>query len=315
MTREALALKWLSEVLGEHAQITPLAGDASFRRYFRVTHENQQWVLMDAPPEQEDTRPFIEVRAWLSSAGLRVPKLYKQEVHLGFLLLEDFGDISWSSHLANDGDIEPLITDAVQQLARLWQQKSPTTLPRFESVRMHRECDLWLDWYLPYQCNKHPDFDARDAFHQALKMGILEIEALPTVPVHLDFHSRNLMLPEGGVPLGIIDFQDAVCGPVTYDPASLLYDCYQEYPEAHRRKWSRLFFEALPPDIQCEFLDFEVWHRAVRLTAMQRHIKAIGIFTRLACRDGKHQFLKEIPLTKKHLAKVCVPSLRSILRL
>ena len=128
-----------------------------------------------------------------------------------------------------------------------------------------------------------------------------EIEALPCVPVHLDYHSRNLMLPGDALPLGVIDFQDAVSGPVTYDLASLLYDCYQHYPEEVRRFWSRKFYDSLASVHRSMFDGFEMWHRTVRLTAMQRHIKAIGIFARLADRDGKLQFLDEIPLTRLHL--------------
>ena len=109
------------------------------------------------------------------------------------------------------------------------------------------------------------------------------------------------MLPDGGLPLGQIDYQDAVMGPLTYDLASLLYDCYQDYPETERRHWSRQFFAALPAHLAEPFGDFDDWHEAVRLSALQRHIKAIGIFARLACRDGKRQFLDEIPLTRKHL--------------
>ncbi|HKI59876.1 MAG TPA: phosphotransferase, partial [Mariprofundaceae bacterium] len=141
----------------------------------------------------------------------------------------------------------------------------------------------------------------RDAFHAAMLPLLERLEALPHSPVHLDYHSRNLMLPDDGLPLGVIDFQDAVTGPVTYDPASLLYDCYQHYSENIRSHQSQLFFEQLPLGVRSAFESFEAWHEAVRLTAMQRHIKAIGIFARLAYRDGKRHFLDEIPLTRIHL--------------
>jgi N-acetylmuramate 1-kinase len=121
------------------------------------------------------------------------------------------------------------------------------------------------------------------------------------VPVHLDYHSRNLMLPADGLPLAVIDFQDAVLGPPTYDLASLLYDCYQDYLESERVLWSQRFYASLPDSIRQAFADADDWHRKLRMTALQRHIKAIGIFARLAHRDGKHQFLDEIPLTRHHL--------------
>jgi hypothetical protein len=170
---------------------------------------------------------------------------------------------------------------------------------------MQRECDLYLDWYLPKLAGYVPSQVERDDFHAALLPSLSELASLPRVPVHLDYHSRNLMLPQidghGGLPLGVIDFQDAVAGPVTYDLASLLYDCYQDYPEAMRRAFSEQFFASLASALSTRFDGFGDWHRLLRLTAMQRHIKAIGIFSRLAHRDGKRQFLEEVPLTRRHL--------------
>ena len=278
-----------------------LAGDASFRRYFRVVQGNNSFVLMDAPPGKEDTAPFLAVRSWLAAAGVRVPELVHEEPEQGFLLLEDFGDDTWALHLNSAKSAPPpldaLFADALEQLARLQASTPPDSLPLFDVARMQRECDLYLDWYLPKVAGYVPDEAERDHFHAAMLPHLEYIAALPRVPVHLDFHSRNLMLPQGELPLGMIDFQDAVVGPLTYDLASLLYDCYQDYPETLRRSWSHRYFEMLAHDVG----DFDSWHRALRLTAMQRHIKAIGIFARLAHRDGKLQFLGEIPLTRKHL--------------
>jgi len=284
-----------------NAELQPLAGDASFRRYFRVRGEAGNRVLMDAPPPKEDVRPFLRVREWLDEAGVRVPALVGSEVLQGFLLLEDFGDITWAAHLSDGGDVVPLFADGLRQLHALQSHLPVFALPLFDEARMRAECNLYLDWYLPHVACHTPSAEAREAFHAALAPLLWEIARLPRVPVHLDYHSRNLMLPDGCTPLGVIDFQDAVMGPVTYDPASLLYDCYQSYPERVRREWSRHFFEAMPRSLQEGFADVEAWHRAVRLTALQRHIKAIGIFSRLAFRDGKRQFLQEIPLTRKHL--------------
>lgn len=283
--------------------VEPLAGDASFRRYFRVLHQGRSYVLMDAPPDKEDTAPFLNVRAWLHAAGVRTPELVASNREAGFLLLEDFGDRTWAAHLAAGGECRPLFEDALQQLAMLQRALTAAmpSLPLFDVARMQRECDLYLDWYLPEVAAMTPDVAARHRFHHTLRPLLQRLEALPRVPVHLDYHSRNLMLPAGATPLGVIDFQDAVEGPVTYDLASLLYDCYQDYPETERQRWSRSFFEMLPQAISAHFPGFEVWHEMVRLTALQRHIKAIGIFARLAHRDGKLQFLDEIPLTRKHL--------------
>lgn len=299
--RGRLRLEWLRSELGDGAQERPLAGDASFRRYYRVSHADRDYVLMDAPPPHENVRLFMQVRDWFDKAGLRVSKLHAADAELGFLLLEDFGDLTWAAHLVAGGKTDALFADALDQLRRLQDSQPDLELPVFDLPRMQRECDLYLDWYLPQVAGIAVDELQRSDFHTALRGILKQIETLPRVPVHLDYHSRNLMLPAGALPLGQIDYQDAVMGPVTYDLASLLYDCYQDYPEAVRRCWSRYFYQALPAAVGDAFEDFEDWHHKVRLTALQRHIKAIGIFARLAYRDGKRQFLDEIPLTRKHL--------------
>jgi len=256
---------------------------------------------MDAPPDKESVEPFLVVRCWLETAGVRVPHLVAKDIPKGFLLLEDFGDVTWAEYLPDHPDPSFLLEDAIRQLGLLQSHVPDFDLAMFDEMRMHNECDLYLDWYLPCAAAHKPSVDERRDFHDALTPILAEIAALPRVPVHLDYHSRNLMVPENGLPLGVIDFQDAVMGPVTYDLASLLYDCYQDYSEAMRRIWSLRYFELLPHQPSSFFTDSTAWHRALRLTALQRHIKAIGIFARLAYRDGKHQFLDEIPLTRKHL--------------
>jgi hypothetical protein len=314
------AIQWLHGVLDVSFDVRALAGDASFRRYFRVHAEGSTWVLMDAPPEKEDCSPFLRIRAWFQSAELRVPSLIAEDQALGFLLLEDFGDDTWAIYLQKksqkDSGVTPLFQDALRQLhvlqAAQLPQKTDFELPNFDVVRMQRECDLYLDWYLPKVASYVPSPSERASFHAALLPYLQRLHALPQVAVHLDYHCRNLMIPKGGLPLGMIDFQDAVLGPITYDLASLLYDCYQDYPEALRREWSEYFFSALPAASSVYFGDFDDWHEALRLTALQRHIKAIGIFARLAHRDGKQSFLDEIPLTEKHLRdEIAVLSLPS----
>lgn len=299
--RELERNSWLKSILGDGFSVAPLAGDASFRRYFRVQAGGADYVLMDAPPEHEDVVPFLNVRGWFEGAGIRVSRLFGESIEHGFLLLEDFGDETWATWRAGGGEMQPLFADALRQLQLLQASNPGIDLPDFDVVRMRRECDLYLDWYLPRVVDYEPSQAERDAFHDALAAHLDTIAALPRVPVHLDYHSRNLMLPAGDLPLGMIDYQDAVMGPVSYDLASLLYDCYQDYPEEERRSWSRCFFDALPVNHTAAFDGFEDWHKKLRLTALQRHIKAIGIFGRLAHRDGKLQFLDEIPLTRKHL--------------
>ena len=293
----------LSEIGG--FEIKPLAGDASFRRYFRVfdtDHSNLTYVLMDAPPTKEDVLPFLQVCAWLDTSGLNTPKVLIKDLKQGFLLLQDFGDSTWSEYLRQQLDSSPLFEDGLRQLHTLQSATATIDLPQFDINRMQVEINLYLDWYLPYLKQYQPNQQERDSFHQALLPILEQIHHIPKAPVHLDYHSRNLMVPTQGLPLGVIDFQDAVIGPITYDLASLLYDCYQDYPEEKRLYWSEQFYNRLNPQYQCYFNNqFSHWHHSLRLTALQRHIKAIGIFSRLAYRDGKKQFLEEIPLTRKHL--------------
>jgi len=297
------AIIWLSTLSNlEGCTVKTLAGDASFRRYFRVSHQNKSYVLMDAPPEKESIAPFIRICHWLEKSGLNTPKMLAQDESLGFLLLEDFGDNTWSVFMQQQTNLIPLFEDALRQLHTLQSATPPLDLPVFDIPRMQTEIDLYLDWYLPKVKKYTPSADDRELFHQALLPLLEHIHHIPKAAVHLDYHSRNLMFPKQGLPLGVIDFQDAVVGPITYDLASLLYDCYQDYPEEKRLKWSRCFFDALPTTHQSAFNnDFNTWHQSLRFTALQRHIKAIGIFSRLAYRDGKRQFLDEIPLAKKHL--------------
>jgi len=292
---------WLQAQFGNAFEIRPLAGDASFRCYYRITSAGRRYVLMDAPPPHEDVYPFMAVRDWFEQAGLRVSQLVAADRQQGFLLLEDLGDETWAIYRTSGGDMQPLFEDALRQLHLLQASSPPVALPEFDVPRMQRECDLYLDWYMPHIAGKSPSSQEQTVFHAALLPILNQLADLPRVPVHLDYHSRNLMLPDGTCPLAQIDYQDAVTGPMTYDLASLLYDCYQDYPEEERRHWSRIFFEALPEHLSGYFDNFDTWHHILRLTALQRHIKAIGIFARLAYRDGKTQFLEEIPLTRKHL--------------
>ena len=299
-TRLTQATAWLHTLGFGDFQLLPLAGDASFRRYFRMTTSEETLVLMDAPPNKEDIIPFIKVCHWLRHAGLRVPRIEHTDTAQGFLLLEDFGDVTWASYIRKHGAEEGLFEDALHQIHLLQQAANTLKLPSFDMPRMEREVALYLDWYLPHIQQYTPNPKERAAFYQALSPVLRRVASLPQAPVHLDYHSRNLMLPASELPLGIIDFQDAVTGAITYDLASLLYDCYQDYPEAERFRWSRYFFDHLQPQQQQAFQSVDDWHQALRTTALQRHIKVLGIFARLAYRDGKRQFLDEIPLTHKH---------------
>ncbi len=297
--RERARARFVARILAE-AEIHPLAGDASFRRYFRVRRGKERYVLVDAPPEKEDLARFLTVRAALEQAGVRAPRLFAVDLQQGFALLEDFGDRTWALALREGHDPAPLVADAWEQWLRMQRAEIPA-LAAFNPERMHAELDLYLDWYLPFVARHRPSEEERQDFHEAFAPLLDALARLPRAITHLDYHSRNLMLPEEGLPLGVLDFQDACIAHAPYDAASLLYDCYQDYPEVRRARWSKDLFAALPAHLRAGFSSFADWHRWVRLAALQRHIKAIGIFARLAYRDGKRHFLDEIPLTRKHL--------------
>jgi len=301
--RQQLASRWLHQILGDGVQMSALAGDASSRRYFRVTQHDQHWILMDAPPPLCTVEPFVRIANWLARGGIRVPALVAQDIPSGLLLLEDLGDVTWAQALTKGVDVEPLMADAMEQLLRLQALNGDSVrLSRFDSVRIEHECALYADWYLPHvRGQKMSDHD-RVQFLYELEIVFNHFASQPQVAVHLDFHSRNLMLlGEEATPLGVIDFQDACIGPVAYDIASLIYDCYQDYGELQAHAWSRSFYEMLPKKQQRCYSSWEAWHQSLLITSLQRHIKVCGIFVRLALRDGKTQFLASLPQTRSHL--------------
>ncbi|MDQ6950959.1 MAG: phosphotransferase [Mariprofundales bacterium] len=305
-TRNQCIAHWVDRVLGQGVLLTPLAGDASFRRYLRAQRGegtgSERWVVMDAPPAKESVVPFLQVRRWLESLDLRVPALVAADEAVGLLLLEDFGDTTWAQARDQGRAVAPLFADAVRQL-HLLQAGDASALhsPCFDHARMARECALYLDWYLPFVAQREVDARFRANFFAALEPLFEQIARIPQAPVHLDYHSRNLMLPDDAVPLGVIDFQDACLGPITYDLSSLIYDCYQDYGLTQPLAVSEGFYHALPARFHSAFADAEAWHQALLATSLQRHIKVCGIFARLAFRDGKTQFLQALPQTRRHL--------------
>ncbi|MDQ6964707.1 MAG: phosphotransferase [Mariprofundales bacterium] len=300
--RLQLASSWLQERLGEGVELTALAGDASSRRYFRVTRQQQSWILMDAPQQRGVIESFVRICNWLMAGGVRVPEVVAQCVDSDLLLLEDLGDRTWAAAVAQGADVETLMADALDQLLRLQSlDGSSISLPPFDAARIQRECALYIDWYLPYLRGEGVGSGERKLLFTALTPLFDHLTSQPQVAVHLDYHSRNLMVPDGGVPLGVIDFQDACTAPVSYDLASLLYDCYQSYGIEKTEGWSRDFYAMLPTAQRSFYGDWEGWHRSLLLTSLQRHIKVCGIFVRLAQRDGKEQFLESLPQTRAHL--------------
>lgn len=267
------------------------AADASFRRYFRVSNTQAAFIVMDAPPEHEDCRPFVQVAALLRDAGVHAPEVLAQDLQRGFLLLSDLGRQSYLDVLTAE-NADELFGDALTALIR-WQRASrPGVLPPYDRALLHRELQLFPEWYVTCHCGVTLTKDESAVMHAAFRM--LEDNALAQaeVYVHRDYMPRNLMvcIPNPGV----LDFQDARYGPLTYDVATLFQDAFISWDAERIQAWRRAYCEqahaaGLPIP---EFREFE---RACDLMAMQRHLKVLGIFARLWYRDHKPGYLKDTP--------------------
>lgn len=300
--------QWVAEALGMNAaELASVSGDASFRRYFRVEHLGKSYIAMDAPPEKEDSHSFVSIaRSWRNQ-GIEVPELIKVDLGLGFLLLSDFGDELLLPHLNPEfpsiDSGSQFYRMAMTTLADI-QNLKPSgdySLPSYDSALLQREMALFPDWLLEKKLALELSNEERVMLGQTFS--VLEESALaqPQVVVHRDYHARNLMVLETG--LGVIDFQDAVIGPVTYDLVSLLRDCYIVWPDGQVDAWCREFYEAI---VSSDYRpkSYEQFKRDFDLMGMQRHLKASGIFARLSLRDGKHGYLEDIPRTVQYIYKV-----------
>jgi aminoglycoside/choline kinase family phosphotransferase len=278
--------------------LTPASADASFRRYFRVEVDGRgSLIAMDAPPDKEDCRPFVRVAGLMRAAGIHVPEIFAQDLAQGFLLLEDLGSRAYLDALAPD-TVERLYGDALQALLRMQAAVPAHDLPRYDHALLLREMRLFDDWLL----GRHLGIELTERDRRMLQ-GVYDLLirsalAQPVVCVHRDYHSRNLMVVEPNNP-GVIDFQDAVAGPETYDLVSLLRDCYVSWPGERVDAWVATYRReagvSASPD---EFLE------RFDLMGVQRHLKAAGIFARLNHRDGKPGYLADIPRTLGYVVEV-----------
>lgn len=295
-------LDWLNHTLQlEVTQFEPASSDASFRRYFRVTHKKGQHIVMDAPPEKENTEPFIRIASLFKASNVNVPEIYQQDLTQGFLLLEDFGSRCLLEHL-NDNNALDFYQSAFDSLHTLQSKTSITEsqLPAYDDALLSQELDLFYDWFLAKHLNLSIPKKIKEDLNIILISSALE---QPQVCVHRDFHSRNLMVLDDNS-LGIIDFQDAVIGPITYDLVSLLRDCYIAWPEQKTYQWMTLYFQQLSQS-SLLFADVETFMRWFDLMGLQRHLKAIGIFSRLHLRDNKSSYLDDIPRTMTYVSQIC----------
>lgn len=308
--RLLLLTQWLETDLGRPPErIEVASADASFRRYFRAWDAaGTSWIVMDAPPGKEDIRPYLQVARLLESTGVHVPRVHATDLERGFVLLEDLGSTPYLSQLATPAQVEPLYGDALAALARIQAggREASRELAPYDAAVLEREMALMPEWF----CTRHLGLALDDADRGLLRatFDLLVAEALaqPVVFVHRDFHSRNLMVIPHGNP-GIIDFQDALAGPVGYDLVSLLKDCYVSWPRERVEGWVRGYrqrlraagFAAAGGSSDAEFL------RWFDLVGVQRHVKVLGIFARLWYRDGKPGYLADLPLTLDYVRDAC----------
>jgi aminoglycoside/choline kinase family phosphotransferase len=288
--------------LGPAASATvPASADASFRSYFRVARGGESFVVMNAPPEREDIRPWLDIGQRLRVAGLNAPEVLAADPAQGFVVMRDLGTRSYLDAL-DATSVDALYRDARDALATMQARVDVDGLPHYDATRLRAEMALMPEWFLGRHLGLTPGCEGWDLLEStfvALERAAL---AQPVAFVHRDYHSRNLMVVPGANP-GIIDFQDAVIGPVTYDLVSLLRDCYIAWPDARVRGWAedhrrRLVAEGLVD------ADRDAWQAWFDLMGLQRHVKVFGIFCRLWYRDGKPGYLGDLPLVLRYTLEV-----------
>jgi N-acetylmuramate 1-kinase len=296
-SRLANLTQWVIEDLGfAGASVAPASADASFRRYFRVTRGEDSYIVMDAPPDKEDSGPFLKVARILGSLDLNVPIVLARDMERGFLLLSDLGSRQYLDALPADAAADELYADALKGLRTMQTAAAGLSqgLPRYDRALLLREMELLPEWFLLRHLGLAIDARERAMLDRLFESLVQAAVSQPACFVHRDYHSRNLLVTRDNNP-GILDFQDAVWGPVTYDLASLLKDCYIAWPPARVRQWALGYRESL---LEAGFkldADAAQFMRWFDLTGLQRHIKVLGIFARLFYRDGKSQYLLDLP--------------------
>jgi aminoglycoside/choline kinase family phosphotransferase len=287
------------------ADLTPASGDASFRRYFRCQKGAESFIVMDAPPGKEDCLPFIRVAGYLEAMRLNAPRILEADLDKGFLLLTDLGSAQYLDQLDEDhSSAGPLYDDALAALLAMQSRGSAfqSHLPPYDDPLLRFELSLFHDWLCG--AHLHIEFDSDEEVAWQTLCDLLVSNALdqPQVFVHRDYHSRNLMVTPDNNP-GILDFQDAVEGPLTYDLVSLLKDCYIQWPPEQVRQWTGEYYSRLD-DSLIGSIDEEHFQRYFDLMGVQRHLKAAGIFARLNHRDGKSGYLQDVPRTLSYIVEL-----------
>jgi aminoglycoside/choline kinase family phosphotransferase len=274
------------------ATLTAASSDASFRRYFRWEGEGRSFVVMDAPPPQENCKPFVDIAFLLAKSGINVPQIYAEDLERGFLLLNDLGNKTYLDVIDSE-NADDLFKDALQALLAFQQLPMVAPLPSYDVALLRRELELFPEWYVKRELGIEFDSAQQMLWQNVTELLIDSALAQPKVLVHRDYMPRNLMLSEPNP--GVLDFQDAVYGPVTYDVTCLFKDAFLSWPEERVRGWLEAYWQQagdLGIPVQPDFEDFL---RASDLMGVQRHLKVIGIFARICHRDGKPRYLGDVP--------------------
>jgi hypothetical protein len=305
LQRLAKIQDWLSRLYPDRQYtLQPASADASFRRYFRASLAGAETlIVMDAPPEHEDCKPFIHVAALFGEAGVNVPKVLAQDLAQGFLLLTDLGATTYLAALDAQHDADPLYRDAGKALVAIQRASRPGVLPDYDEALLSREMQLFPDWYVAKHLGKTLTAAQQATLAQTFALLNRNILGQAKVYVHRDYHTRNLMLCEKNP--GILDFQDAVYGAITYDLVSLLKDAYISWDEEQILDWAVRYWELARKEGLPVAQDFGELYRDFEWMGAQRHIKILGIFARLYHRDGKDGYLKDMPLVMAYLRSTC----------
>ena len=312
--RASARLAWLRNVLGDPAAtLAPASADASFRSYWRTSHAGQSWILMDSPPAQEDPAPWLEIGARLASAGLHVPAVHAQDLQQGFLLIEDLGDRLYLPAL-NDSSVDALYGAAMEALLRMQRDVDVAGLQPYDRPFLQRELQIMPEWFLARHLGFTPECGEQAVLEAAFTVLLGSAMEQPRSFVHRDFHSRNLLVLDRDNPRvmapglfspGIIDFQGALLGPLTYDLASLLRDCYIAWDAERVNDWAEGYRQHLQAaQLIGADVDRKRFLRWFDLIGLQRHIKVLGIFCRLHYRDGKPGYLTDLPRVYAYVIEV-----------
>lgn len=300
--------KWLSAQLNQDLDGVSASSDASFRRYFRYNLADRSVIAMDAPPETEDCEPFVKVAGILAETGVLVPEIIAADIERGFLLLSDLGTQTYLDVMSSDvfsvSDAKPIFSAAIDTLVLIQRSAGRELLPPYDRALLHRELEIFTDWYLHRHLGITVDGELRTLLDTLFDQLLVQILSQATTLVHRDYMPRNLMMTDihalknpvrTPIVPGVLDFQDAVCGPISYDAICLFKDAFISWPESDVKAWLKEYWgKAVTAELPVP-KDFDSFFRDCDYMGVQRHLKVIGIFSRICHRDGKPRYLEDVP--------------------